>query len=259
MDHPIEELDECIFDHLSSRPDEPQSVTSIYNNITGNSGHRCSELNSAKFRETYRRRFIANCYSLDSNFRNIHKVFRNRKLYLVYSERPHWEVVEKFGDSFPIDEIDLDSEILDMNVGDVVEFMINEEFNLKNLDLKTKFDGDDNIVHILVKYGKTKSLQKLLDSFEVDLEVQNSRGKTPLDIALEEDDAQAVKVILGAIYEENIFELNQSNRRLKSRNTELMDNYKRLESEVADLRRSNFTKNIWLTAVLTVVIGYFLL
>src|SRR3990172_10768385 len=83
MDHRLSELDECLFDYLSSNSGAFISLNKILTDITSDKGHRCSEL-----KKRYDRQQLITCaaYDLDNKYNNIYKTVRNGHLYLAYSD-----------------------------------------------------------------------------------------------------------------------------------------------------------------------------
>ncbi len=88
MDNTIDELRECVYDYLISNQDIPKNFEDIYKDITGESGHRCSELLNDYNATNNIFKLMNVMYTLEYSYQFVHKYFENNTVYLVYA--PGW-------------------------------------------------------------------------------------------------------------------------------------------------------------------------
>lgn len=186
MDHSIDKLDECVFDYLSAHPDQPKSFTRIYNDISGETGHRCSELNNHVNHQRYKDKFMTICYTLDRTWKCIYKVFLTDDAipYLIFSNKTYAEVLEFCNVSNIVYDTagSMDTHALD----DIVNFMI------VNASTRDSSDIDDNLLQYLVCKNKTRELLKIFDLYDVKL----NNFDTLLNTALQNSFSDLVKVLI---------------------------------------------------------------
>ena len=232
MDHSIEDLDECVFDYLVSNKDEIVSIYKIYHDITGKTGHRCTALNDPKNRSIYKIKFRTICYTLDNYYDNIYKYFNGEKLYLVYSERDFSDAIRNYTDEYDYLSQD-DCYPSFSNIIEVIENLIdNDTFDF---DLENNFDDNETIIHILVRNNRDDLLVKLLQSFDLKFDKKNKFGETPLDVAINCNNSEMVKMILEYTYSESIHDLKQTNKDLRKTNTVLINENKEHHKKVNEL------------------------
>jgi hypothetical protein len=83
MNHPIENLSECVYDYLVLNQDAPKSFEEIYNDITKESGHRCLEL--LEDVENNRFKLLTVMYTLEHSYMNIQQIFGHGTVYLIFT------------------------------------------------------------------------------------------------------------------------------------------------------------------------------
>jgi ankyrin repeat protein len=210
MDHKIDELGECIFDYLSSCPDCPKSLTEIYNSISGTTGHRCTELNSYPKKDIYKKKFMTECYSLDSKFDNVHKIFKKDKLYLVYSNKEKADVLTMFNSY----ETHIPNLYGEMDLDAILEYVIDNYEDHNDFDFNSPM-----VMHHLIKNNKVEQFKKVVELFDVDINSKDSSGKTLMDIALENNNAALVKALMEQDSNNKVSDLMISNKNLKQFNT----------------------------------------
>lgn len=82
MEHNLEELDECIFDYLSSNADNVISIDNIYRDITSDEGHRCPDL---RYQDASL--FIDHCFGLDKKFSRVKCFLNEGRMFLLFSKK----------------------------------------------------------------------------------------------------------------------------------------------------------------------------
>jgi hypothetical protein len=92
MDYAVDKLDECIFDYLTFHMDTPKHLNEIFNDIKSESGYRCSELKENELLGQFKCFNV--CYTLDSNYKNIFKIFDHNTLYLVYTVNSDLQMIK---------------------------------------------------------------------------------------------------------------------------------------------------------------------
>lgn len=193
MDHRLNKLDECIFDYLVCNADRPVSLPRIFDDIRSTSGHRCEELtNSYK----HRQHFLSTCYSLNRNYKNIKKIFRFRKLYLMFQKD---RKDTTFEDSYYDNKL-YEHEYWkdDYTIRNLIDYMCEDSIfdDFEDMYFAQIFDGYDTLVHLLVTYNKYDKLENLLKFHNVDANCKNAKGETPLDIAISMKNKDMVKLLM---------------------------------------------------------------
>jgi len=215
MDHSIEELDVCVFDYLCANPETPKTFSQIYNAISGEVGHRCSVLQDQYNRTKYKDKFMTICYTLDTKWDNIHKLFLTNDAipHLVFSSKPHYEVINNCNiksDLYDtIDTNDLDN---------VITYMIH---NHSQIDYRLI---DNNLMQYLVGKNKTDELSDVLKMYTVDL----SDVDKLVDITVINNNAKQVKILLDKKMESSNLLLENNIKQLESSNALLLNNVKDL-------------------------------
>lgn len=192
MDHKLSKLDECIFDYLACNADKPVSLPRIFDDIRRDSGHRCEELTNS-FR--HRQHFLCTCYSMNRNYKNIKKIFRYGKLYLMFQkDRPD----TNFEDSYYNNKVYEHEDWKDYTIKNIIDYMCEDSIfdNYEDLYFSRLFDEHDTLIHLLVTYNKYDQLENLLKFHNVDVNCKNSRGDTPLDIAISMKNGDMVKLLM---------------------------------------------------------------
>jgi len=237
MDHKIEKLDECIFDYLTFNKDVIKSVYTIYNDITQDTGHRCTELRNPDMRDIYRKKFMATCYQMSDKYENIHKLFKNNRLFLVYSNLTAGEVVKKYGgEILDINSSLLEEEFKKIDRSSLVDYLIDNDNELNKLVPDTYFTEDnDTMLHIIARHNKWNEFKKLVKNYYPDLETRNRYNLTPIDVALECGNAKILYEMVKYKYEDQISKLNNEDRQVRMLNTELSNKKKLLENRVKEL------------------------
>ena len=178
MDHTVAKLDECIFDYLASHANQMKSMDDIWGDITSSKGHRCSQLASQPNRT---RLFIAKCYSMDRDYKNVRKLFRGNKLYLIFDTDNRYETY----DESIFKDVPLNPSIWDIDAGHAVDYL----FDGTDIDdyagpyMTNKFNGQETILHILVRRNDVERLKQLLKHPNIEIDCKNMNGQTPYDLA----------------------------------------------------------------------------
>jgi len=239
MDHKIAELDTCVFDYLVSHPDEPKSFTQIYNEISGTTGHRCSELQHQFNRQKYKDLFMTICYTLDNKWDNIHKIFINDKPYLLFSNRPRSEVMTEFQGISHNNSIFIDT-VNPLEYDNIIDYMIADDDTHPEFNFVDDLNIDGNILQYLVKKNKIDKLKKILELYDINLN-EKVNGKTLLDFAIENNYTEMVKELMNQElqnqkneYEANIKELKKLNTRLQGEKRILDLQNKTLKNQLAN-------------------------
>lgn len=248
MDHLIENLDECVYDHLVSTENELQSINKIYSCIIGQTGHRCFQLSDPRMRDIYKKKFVTTCHSLDNSFKDIHKKFKNNTLYLLYSTKEiPMEVYNNYQDESIFEDIN------NLHPSDIIDYML---ANCKNFNFNEYFNEKENPVHYLVRNNKLEQFKKLLTHHEVDLNNRDRDGKDVMDIAMDGQNCKIMKEIIEYKHANRVLDLMNENRELRKSNSEYAQDNRKLRQQHNDLQKvtSSKEKNIFLTHVFYVVI-----
>lgn len=198
MDHTIENLDDCVFDYLASKPNTFVSIRTIYRNIMGNTGHRCSALTDSIEDRKY---FSSVCYGINNYFTNIVKRHKSGLLFLSF---------EKNGDIDNINNIDTEADPYNLNIDSTIN-----NLNLDgvtdapwcDIDAKTvvqyicdkyiyrEYESSyfsrpytrEPLIHEMIRYANTDEVMFLFQDtcFNIDYDCVNKENETPLDIAIQ--------------------------------------------------------------------------
>ena len=235
MDHKIEELDACIFDYLSSHPDTPKSFTQIFNDISGTSGHRCSQLMDLSNRKKYRDLFTTTCYTMDNKWKNIHKVFKNDIPYLVFSTKNRSDVMINCG-NLPI-TIDLTGGQQDIfELDSAIDYMLDSSERQGDFDFSLQLNTNENLIQYLVRKNKLDKLRKLLKLFDVKIN-EKFNGKTLVETAMENGSIEVVKELMDLDFNNKKYELDTTIKDLRKCNTILQNENALLKLENKALTR----------------------
>lgn len=235
MDHSIDELDSCIFDYLVSKTNESKSVYQIFNDITSDTGHRCSELNNYSKREINKKKFMTTCYTMENIFQNIHKIFKDGSLYLVHSKKSKYDIIKEFDNNYENYLVKGLPEDQKFDSGQMIDYILENPENYKDIDMLSHIDYNINIPQYIVKYGKLNQLRKLLKYYEVEVNCKGSLGKNLLDIAIENNHSEIVKELSDYTYSKQIVELMTDNNNLKSFNTKFLKEKNDLHLKISQL------------------------
>ncbi len=235
MDHTIDQLDDCVYDYLVSKINDPKSLVEIYNDITQNQGHRCTKLNDPKMRGIYKKKFVATCYTLNIHYENIYKIYKNNKLYLIFSRENPVEIYKKhISDSSDFKEMENIFEPTDQLA--MIDLFMDD---LKNRNYKFEdllLEDENTVFHILAKYDKTDQFREISKFFDCNLDIKNTLGKTPIDIAIENNNCKILTQFLNYKYEKQILNLNTRLTEIQRMNSKLLE-------EKNNLERGNIKKN----------------
>lgn len=238
MDHKIENLGECIFDYLSSHPEKPKTFVQIFNDISGSTGHRCTELQNLSKRKQYKDRFMTICYTLDTDWNNIHKIFMDNVLFLVYSTKSHSEVInELHSDVHNLEYHNVD----DFELETVIDYMLENQSKQHDhsFELQNKLNIDGDLLKFLVRKNKLDKLTKVLGSYDVELNTNDCSWDSLVNIAIENSHSGIVKVLMKnnfknkkKVLKMNIDELKKLNTKLQNENTSLSLKNQSLKEEL---------------------------
>jgi hypothetical protein len=185
MDHTIDKLDECIFDYLASNPDRYIHYRQIFQDITGETGHRCTELTDST---EDRRYFLAVAYSMNNQYKNVRKHIRDRDLYLAFER----------------DEVDMNPEKYRGKPWTGLPFttVIDHIFTR---DMHHDFDEEyyyetfekEPLLHEMIRYGvANRTVRNLIEEMNLDIDVINDHQQTPLDVAIAVQNTDMVKFLV---------------------------------------------------------------
>lgn len=265
MEHKIEELDNCIFDYLSSHPDQPKSINEIYNSITGSTGHRCTELNNFEKKDIYKNKFITECYLLDTTFENIHKIFKNDKMFLIYSDKTKADIMSSLHQFYdtPLYELELN---ININIDDMINHVINNREFYYDFDLTSPITSTDNIIQYLIKTNREDQLKKILDLFYVDTSSKDSQGKSLIDLAYNNNNINIMKMLMEYDHNKKITDILIQNQNLKKYNTQynkqndiLIKENIILKEQLNNTNKCKYLSNIVLFSLLTINIVAYLI
>lgn len=235
MDHTINNLDACIYDYLAYHSGNPKTLPQIYSDITSPVGHRCTDLNTPALKYEYKNKFITICYQMDTLFNDIHKIFRDDKLLLVYSKKSHDEVIKQYTpELYAYSGIELDT---DMN-NDPLNCLVMDAVSQNKYPTIT-FEDSNTILHEIAKHNAILEFDMLANKFELDILVLNRYGKSPIDLAEEHNHAQMVRRMVEYMYciellhiRTRLYDAEQNNIILTERNTLLTTHNRELQSNL---------------------------
>ncbi len=183
MDHPINELEGCIFDYLISHKDIPKSLEEIYTDITGLTGHRCSELRAYDATHIYKNRFASICYNINNNYKNIHKYFKNNTCFLLYSEKKNnfipLSYSNKINNTLKPNTLEsnhlvnpLGKNFLDVNPDDFIKYTIshNNSFNYNTL-----INENETMIELIIRRGNFPNVSFLIENNIVNIGVDYNK------------------------------------------------------------------------------------
>ena len=168
MDHYIDNLEECVFDYLVSHKDVPKSLEEIYDDISGTTGHRCSELNTYNAKYKYRNKFLSICYNINNVYENIHKYFKNNICYLLYSEKKKNLITLMYNNKITHSPRATNSESNTFNA-ESDEFIKYAIFNDNSFDYNTFINENETMTELIIKRGNLASLVHLINNNVIDL------------------------------------------------------------------------------------------
>ncbi|AYV84015.1 MAG: hypothetical protein Hyperionvirus15_53 [Hyperionvirus sp.] len=234
------DIEEGTFQLLTQEPNKWISVVRLYNLLSND--HPGVSIS--------KKEFLLKCELLNTRFKNVRKRTRNGVCNLAF-------VVD---DSSLVDGVgggeDGEKIFKALDKCEVIEYMISNKEYCSNLSLNEFFDGVDTVVHILFRNGRVDLVERLLETFDVDLGVKNSEGKTLLDVVNYGEGGNAGKLIR-LVYESqmNALKLKHSGELVvvKQRNTALLEINKKLESENLMLKRKLGGSDLFVWSV--VVLG----
>jgi len=218
MEYSIDKLDEAIVFYLTCNPDKPKSIYEVYNGLCEEK--ICPDLNkSFMTKDINKTKFTTICHVLDTLYCNIHKFYSNNTLYLMFSLKDKNQII-------------LSNYHLIKNVTNpVCEFLAPDQCNVINymLDNKnyctsfnlTEFMNDrDTMLHIVCQSNRVDLLDKMLLSYDVDINVKNKEGKTPLDISTNN---QIMRKLLEYDFNRKLLKLQVDKQDLKENNTHIIN------------------------------------
>jgi hypothetical protein len=187
MDHTKDNLAECVFDYLASNPDRYIHYRQIFEDITRDTGHRCSELTDSL---ADRRYFMTICYSLNHQYKNIRKLCHNRDrdLYLAFERDTVDTGTEQYRGKqwtgLPF------STVID-------EIFSREMYHDFDTDYYYETFEKEPLLHEMIRYGvSNETIRRLIIDRNLDIEVMNDHDLTPLDVAIAVQNGEMVRFLV---------------------------------------------------------------
>lgn len=193
MNHSLNKLNDCIFDYLVANANKAISVAKIFHDIRSGSGHRCDELTDSV---NNKQRFLSICYSLDRNYKNVKKVYRNNKLYLLFQkDTKNTDVDQILYDDTSFDNGNWRD---DYNLKNIIDYMCDNSMfdDFDSNYFSNNFNDNDSLIHLLIKYNRYDDLEKLLNSHNIDLNKKNTNNETPIDLAINLKNKKMIKILM---------------------------------------------------------------
>lgn len=215
MEYSVDKLDEAIYFFLTTHPDIPYSVSSIYKNIIDE--NICKELKD----DNYQTHFRTICMMLNRMFKHVHKFYIDDTIYLIYSTDDDVTVLNKHKYSNSLlaeSNIDID------NMFDTHDYCNMLQYMIKNPLLKSKYNIDefvndnDAAIHVATKENNDELVQAICTNFNVNISRKNKEGKTPIDIAMENNNTKIMKSLLTFSMESEIGKQQEMIHRLQADN-----------------------------------------
>jgi len=245
MNHSIDNLDDCIFDYLAARPGVPVHISQIYDDITKDVGHRCSDLNDTNNKDSYRKRFTTVCYIVNSTFPDIHKLFVGDELFLVFSDKPHADVVREFR----LHETPKPSKSNKYTVDSAIDHLLeyNNYYYTFDFDMNSTFTEDDPIIHIIVRKDRQETLDMILRYPSINIDSRNKAGKSAIDIAHDMGNTKMVEKLVTAKYKN---ELDRVNRMLTETCTRFRNQRIKHEDKTRELWQTRIDNRLFVQGLL---------
>lgn len=256
MDYKLSELSDCVFGYLAANPDEAQSLTNIWNHVTGETGHRCSTLNQTNTK--HKKLFLATCDTLDNNYQNIYKFYKNGVFYIMYSDRSPEVVHNEISNYYDINKNNTNDNFFTSFGPDII---IDYFFNSENNSTENEYTA---YVKNYLSQCTVDDARKIFGTYKFSPD-RPLFGSSLLDMAIQNNNMPLVAYLTKVKYESKVTKLKSDNLTLKKNNTVLMINNKNLEKENKKLK--NEMKNISimrtvpvaiLVSVIVGLIGYIL-
>lgn len=192
MNHSRERLDDCIFDYLASKPNRYINYRQIFDDIRGETGHRCSDLS-----ETYedRKYFIAVCNILNNRFKNIRKYYQDHDMYLGFEKGAIDSNVEKYKTNpWP-----------NMSISTIIGKVFSDDMHRDfETDYYYQTFEKEPLLHEMIRYGVTNSvIQDLIRSKHLNTDLRNDRDQTLLDVAILVKNTDMITFLVRYIDEQN--------------------------------------------------------
>lgn len=239
-DHKIKDLVDAVFSTLMSSKYigkwiHNEMLYKIVKDI--NSSYYCSDLSEELMEDRYKKEFKRVCYTIHKEYPDVERAFDDyNNLYLCIKDN----ITKDFRDTEDV----LGTKYVDDS--DVEEdkpfdrsYLIDDKFDYDKYDSDEYIDGVDTYTHMMVRYNKSKALDKLLKDSSIDIEKKNKQNKSLIDLANEANNNDLLIKLLKYKYERlltkakfEIDDLKLSNKSLKEKNLSLRaDNVSLSKSE----------------------------
>ena len=178
-------LDVEIFQLLSENADAWLTIQNLYNKYV-------------ETREDFadKKSFIISCELLNTRFNNIRKCKkRNGLCYLAFVTDKDKELNYP-KDIVSFDDKDNDEEFKRIKDSEVIEYMLQNPESCYKLPIKSLYNNTDTVLHIICKDGKDDLLEDILNYYDVDTEIKNKEGLTPLEVInFEKNPKNSIKMV----------------------------------------------------------------
>jgi len=253
MEYKLSELSDCVFGYLSANPDVPQTLTTIWNHVTSDTGHRCPALKQNNMK--HRKLFLETCDTLDNNYNNINKFFRNGTFYIFYCDKTQEEVSAIINNSNQENNSDNSFESFGADI--IIDYF----FNSTNNSTENKYTS---YVKTYLSQCTVDDARKIFGQYKFSTD-KPLFGSSLLDMAIQNNNTELVAYLSKVKYESKITKLKADNLTFKKNNTVLMINNKSLEQENKKLKKELQNMSIFrtvpvvgLASVIVGLIGYIL-
>lgn len=234
------EIQKYVFLYLTENSDEFISVIALYDKYM-----------TANKQMLDKNVFTVVCETLNTQYNNIHKVYKNNLCYLCFltdksnldnalnnikSDRNiyNYQNIEHYSN--------LEMEFSKISKCEAIAYMIENKDESHYLNLDEYYDETDTVLHILARNGKYELIKKLTDNYTVNFDILNKNNETVMDVA--KNDANFLKQLFALIekYNYNIKLMN-----IRKHNTELVAANNRLAQTVFNVKKAFETQKEYIT------------
>ncbi|AYV78798.1 MAG: hypothetical protein Edafosvirus34_8 [Edafosvirus sp.] len=223
MEYAIEKLDEAIVYYLTINPNVPKSIYQIYDGLCQEK--ICPDLNkSFMTKDINKTRFTTLCHILDTQYNNIHKFYDRNMLYLLFSTKDKSEVISNNnmlvrGNNMPMNKYDPTFMFELPNQCNVIAYMLDNKDYCSKFNLTDYMDDKNNMLHAVCQNNRMDLLERILSSYDVDLNIKNRDGKTALDLVT---NVQMMRKLLEYDFNKKLLKLQLETQNLKENNTHVV-------------------------------------
>ncbi|ARF09947.1 hypothetical protein Indivirus_6_13 [Indivirus ILV1] len=227
MNYSINDLGDCIFGYLTTVPNQPKSLTQIFEEITKSSGHRCDDLSHDINNLTYKRKFLESFDMLDTKYTNIYKLYKHGMFYLMFSNKSSQEISleQHYHNINNVDQFS--GEYIDNIMNTISPDIMFEYFFKSNSNQNNRYT---QFFKEYLQYFTIEDAKRLFENYDINPET-NICGTTFIKMARDSNNSELLEYLIKKKYDSKLTKLKADNLILKKNNTIVLLNNKNLESE----------------------------